>query len=232
MRRIISSFSAAVGRRSILEGIDVVLDGLNRDLEVLGAFNEHGWVVDSLSAGGDLLTAHEEVVRVRVVRISRVQHCVERSGCSRIAVKHVEVGAELFLHDLAKSFLILSGEVLERLLLDAGLLQHLDTITEVELDRTAILVSLADEVIEGVLCLDGRELLGVALLGVREDVDEHVAEQVQHLEVVLLDNHLHIKPSEFSQVTISVAVLGAEHWSDLEDTLHVSTQGHLLVELG
>ena len=42
--------STAVGRGTILEGLNVVLDGLSGDSEGVRSLSEHGGVVDSLGA--------------------------------------------------------------------------------------------------------------------------------------------------------------------------------------
>jgi hypothetical protein len=48
---------------------------------------------------------------------------------------------------------------------------------------------------------------------------------------MVFELHLHIEASEFTQVAIGVRVFSTENWSDLEDTLHVAAESHLLVKL-
>uniref|UniRef100_A0A7S3CR00 Uncharacterized protein n=1 Tax=Strombidium rassoulzadegani TaxID=1082188 RepID=A0A7S3CR00_9SPIT len=219
---------SSVGGGSVLEGVDVVLNGVDGDAEVLGSLGEHLGVVDSLGSAGDLLSPHEEVVRVGVVGVGGVQHRVEGAHGRGVAVEHVEVGVVLLPHQLAQGLLSLGGEVVEGLLVDAGVLQHLHSLLEVDLEHGG----LALEVLEGVLLLDDVQLLLVPGLQALEDVDEQVGEHVEHLEVVLLDRHLHIEARELAQMPVRVGVLGPEHGSDLEDAVEVGAESHLLVELG
>ena len=99
---------SSVCRGTILEGFDVVFDGLNRNAEGLGSFSQHNWVVDSLSTTRDFFSAHEEVIRVCVVGVSWVNHSVERSCIDGISIQHVEVSVVLISNQSAKSFLCLS----------------------------------------------------------------------------------------------------------------------------
>mmetsp|Transcript_38070 Transcript_38070/g.94458 ORF Transcript_38070/g.94458 Transcript_38070/m.94458 type:complete len:330 (-) Transcript_38070:166-1155(-) len=48
---------------------------------------------------------------------------------------------------------------------------------------------------------------------------------------MVLDFHLHVQPCELAQVAARVRFLLAEHRTDLENALHVATDGSLLVEL-
>ena len=56
--------TAGMGWASILESIQVGLDGTQLDSVNLGAFHQHLRVVDTLSARQNLFTAHEKVIRV------------------------------------------------------------------------------------------------------------------------------------------------------------------------
>ena len=46
--------------------------------EGVGVLRKEYRVMDSLCTGEDLLAAHEEVIRIRVVGICGIAHCVER----------------------------------------------------------------------------------------------------------------------------------------------------------
>lgn len=48
---------------------------------------------------------------------------------------------------------------------------------------------------------------------------------------MILELHLHIESSEFTQVAVCVRVFSTEDWSDLENTLHIAAESHLLVKL-
>jgi hypothetical protein len=90
-----------MGWCSILEGINVLLDGLNWDLVMLSSLGKELWVMDSLGSTGDLFSSHEEVVGVSVVLIMRVKHGVEGSSIGGIPIEHVEISMILLPHQLA-----------------------------------------------------------------------------------------------------------------------------------
>ena len=52
----------------------------------LGTLAEEVGIVNPLSSGQNLLTPHEHVVRVGVLRVRRVRHCVERANRQRVLV--------------------------------------------------------------------------------------------------------------------------------------------------
>jgi hypothetical protein len=83
---------------TVLEGVNVVLDGVDWDFKMLGSLDEHLWDVDSLSSRSDLLTSHEEIVRVGVVGVSWVQHCIEWTGIGWVSIEHVEISLVFLLH--------------------------------------------------------------------------------------------------------------------------------------
>ena len=101
-----------MGGSTVLERIDVVLDGLDGDALGRGSLGEHDRVVHSLSSRGDLLSTHEEIVRVAVVRIVWVQHGVEGSDGGGVSIEHVEIGIMLILDDLAEGSLSFSREII------------------------------------------------------------------------------------------------------------------------
>jgi len=130
-------------RAAPAEGVDVGLHcvGLDALLAHLGL--EEGRVVDTLGAREDLLAAHEEVVRVRVVlkwmpaslvskgrsaavcpswthRVDRVGHRVERPDGERELVEDEVVGVVLLPDEPAQPLLVgrprsTSAEVISRL---------------------------------------------------------------------------------------------------------------------
>ena len=53
-------------------------------------------------------------------------------------------------------------------------------------------------------------------------VDHQVANHVEHLEVVVLELHLHIETCEFAEMPVGVGVLSPEDRPDLKDSLQVS----------
>ncbi len=92
----------------MLEGVDISLNGVNRDLPVLSSFDQQIHIVHSLGARHDLLSANEQVVGVGASRVLGARHGVEGSDGKRIFVHHVEVSAILVLDYLAQ-FLLLGG---------------------------------------------------------------------------------------------------------------------------
>ena len=212
---------------AVLEGVDVVLQGLHRDLEELCTLRKHVRIVNTLGSRCYLLATHEEIVGVGIVRIMRVKHCVEWSRVRWVPIEHVEVRVVLVSHQLAELLLGLARQVFKWLLLDSCLLQHLDALLEVQPDYRLF----ALERLKWVLLADDFQLLRVSLLKILENVAEHVSEDIKHLEVMLFDCHFHIESGEFAKMPVGVGVLGPEHWADLKNSVHVGAKGHLFVEL-
>ena len=212
---------------TVLEGVDVVLDCLNSETALFSSLLQEYGVVNTLSSGSDLLTSHEEIVRVSEAGVLRVQHSVKGSGTDGVSIQHVEVSVILLTHNSAKSFLSLSAQILEFRLLVASLIDKLNTFTEVELkDGVSTL-----EFLEGVLIIDNAKFTSISDLHLREHEDEELTNQVEYFEVMVLEFHLKIETSEFTQVAVGVGVLGAENWSNFEDTLQITAESHLLVKL-
>ena len=147
-----------MGRCAILEGIDIFLNGSDRDLVCGGSLSKELGVMNSLSSRSDLLTTHEEVVRVSVVRVAWVNHSVEGTCIDRVPIKHVKVGLELFAHELAEDLLVLCVEILKRVLNIAVLRKKLHAVFEVESDI------LAEEGFERILIANDLEFLSKSLL--------------------------------------------------------------------
>lgn len=60
---------------------------------------------------------------------------------------------------------------------------------------------------------------------------EHISKEIQDFEVVLVEDHLDIEASEFTQMSVGVGVFSTEDGTDFEDSVHITAQDHLLVEL-
>mmetsp|Transcript_106783 Transcript_106783/g.300585 ORF Transcript_106783/g.300585 Transcript_106783/m.300585 type:complete len:749 (-) Transcript_106783:198-2444(-) len=246
--------TAGVRVRAIFEGIDVRLDGAQRDALGLDPLGQHLRVVDPLRARRDLLAPQEDVVGVRPARIHGVRHRVEGANVLRKLVDDVELLAVLLQHDDAEDLLVLGADVLLvlvdlhglQMLLDQALLVIRGRRLQLPLqDRGALGAEQADsllegkplarvlplEVLEGILRLYRRDLAGEAGLEAGEDVVEEAVHHIQHLVVVLLENHLEIEAGELSHVTVGEGPLGAEDGPNLKDTRHVRHQCHLLVQL-
>ena len=160
--------AATMGRSSILEGIDVILDGCQRDLVNGCTLSQELGVVDTLSTTGDLLTSHEEIIRVCVVRVFRVDHGIEGASIGRVAVEHVEIGVKFLLDNAAEGLLVLSVQVLKGLLLIASLLKKTYTLFKVESNILAL------ELLEWILLIDNGKFLGISALKSVEDMHKHL----------------------------------------------------------
>lgn len=212
---------------SVLEGIDVVLDGGNIDSAGLGSGGEELGVVDSLSSRSDFLTSHEEIVRVGVSVVILADHGVEGSGRGGVSVEHVEVSVVDLSDDGSELSLGGGVEILKGVPFDSSALEELDTLLEGDSNDGG----LALEGLEGVLLTDGGELGGESGLESVEDEGEELSHEIEELEVVLVDGHFNIQSGELTHVSVSEGLLGSEDGADLEDSVEVGHDTHLLVEL-
>lgn len=105
--------TTGVGRAALAESVKVVLKALlvrfkslstHRLLQLLD-------IVDTLSTRHDLLTTHEEVIRVGEARVLGVGLGVEGTHGHGELVQHVEIGVVFLADDLAKLLLHGSGEI-------------------------------------------------------------------------------------------------------------------------
>ena len=156
--------------------------------------------MNSLSSRYNLLTSHEEIIRVSVVRVSRVEHGIEWSDSSWVTVKHVEISIILLSDKFSKSFFTFSAEVIKFTLLDSCCLKHLDSFFEVKLDNWLHTF----EVLEWILCIDCGKLLLESGRKSLEDVAEHASKHIKNLEVMFFDDHFHIKTCEFTEMSIGI----------------------------
>ena len=90
---------ASMIRSTILKRLDVVFDLLDRNAQPLGSLSQHSWVMDTLCATSYFLTAHEEIVRIRVLGIIWVNHSVEGASIDWISVQHEEISVILLLDE-------------------------------------------------------------------------------------------------------------------------------------
>lgn len=188
-------------------------------------------VVDTLRTRENLLTAHKEVVRVRVVGVFGVGHGIEGPDGKGEFVKDVEVSVVLFVNELAETTLVRRAEILKVAEVGAvvGFAEHLDALFEAETEDLTVLGEL--EFADGVLLADGGDFGGIAGLEVLEDEEEHFLDDIEDFVVVRLEGHFEIETGELSHVPVALAVLCAEDGGNLKDLLHVAGNEHLLVEL-
>lgn len=186
---------------TLAESIEVILEALLVRLKTLSAHRLLQFldIVDTLGTGHDLLSTHEEVVRVREALVVGVSLSVEGTDSHGELVEDVEVGVVLLADDLAELLLHRGGEVvLEVLLLgdvDAGFLQKGDSVHVVHAQGLAVLGELEVTGL-GVGLLDGGDLGCVALLELGEDEDEEVFGELENLVVVTAEGLLEIETGE------------------------------------
>jgi len=218
---------ATMGWSTVLESIDVVLNCVDWDIPEFGSFNQHFWVVDSLSSTGDFFTSHEEIVRVCVIWIVWVQHGVEWSDRRWITIEHVEISTVLLFDNCTKSSLSFGRKIVQCSLFITSFLKQLDTISEMELDNW----SFTNERLKWVLGTDDFQLLCVSFFNTFEKIGEHVGQHIKYFEIMLLNGHFHIETCELAQMSVGVGIFSSEDWSNLEDTIKITTESHLLIEL-
>mmetsp|Transcript_9520 Transcript_9520/g.23833 ORF Transcript_9520/g.23833 Transcript_9520/m.23833 type:complete len:418 (+) Transcript_9520:25-1278(+) len=219
--------AARVRGRAEAERVHVRADAVQAHALFLRAGPQHLGVVHALRARADLLPTHEQVIRVGVLAVYRVAHGVERAHAVRVLVQHEEVGAVLLLHQLAQPALQRRAQVIVVANLLARVAQHLHAFRESQAGDGGV-----HQVLKRVLPLDGCDLHRVALLQTIENEQQHAFQHVQGFMVVLVNGHLQVKPSELCQMAMGERLLGTEHRPNLENTLHVRADGHLLEELG
>ncbi|KAJ6259481.1 hypothetical protein Dda_5118 [Drechslerella dactyloides] len=225
--------TAAVWRGALVEALHVVLHHGRLDGVVEHALLQHLRVVDTLTAGQDFLAPQEDIERIGVVGVFGVQHGVERAGGQGELVDDVKVGVVLLLDELAQPDFSTGGQVFVFVgdaavfLLVAGFEKHADSLLEG--DSRGLIQP--DEVFMRELTLDDIQLVTVSLVDAFEDRLEHVVNHVQDLVVVLFESHFQVQAGEFGQVTVGVAVLGAEDGADLVHSLEIRDDAHLLGQL-
>jgi hypothetical protein len=101
--------TTSVRGSSQVESINVTLHARWLNTTLLHPLDQELGVVDSLSAGQDLFTSHEEIVRVGQGRVGGVGHGVEGSDGKGELVEDVVVGAVLFLDQSTEPSLVLSA---------------------------------------------------------------------------------------------------------------------------
>lgn len=186
---------------TLAESIEVILEALLVRLKTLSTHRllQLLDIVDTLGTGHDLLSTHEEVVRVREALVVGVGLGVEGTDGHGELVEDVEVGVVLLADDLSELLLHRGGEVvLEVLLLgdvDTGFLKKGDSVHVVHAQGLAVLGELEVTGL-GVGLLDGGDLGCVALLELGEDEDEEVFGELENLVVVAAEGLLEIETGE------------------------------------
>jgi hypothetical protein len=76
------------------------------------------------------------------------------------------------------------------------------------------------------------DLLLVVILNTLENEEEHLVDHIHDLVIIIFESHLKVEASEFGQVPVGVRVLSPEDGADLVYPLHISSDSHLLSQLG
>ena len=79
--------------------------------------------------------------------------------------------------------------------------------------------------------VDCLQLSGISFFNVVEHVREKFTEEVQEFEIVLFDGHFNVETNELTHVSVSEWIFGSKDGSDFKDSLEISHDAHLLVEL-
>ena len=87
------------------------------------------------------------------------------------------------------------------------------------------------KLLEWILLVNDIQLSCISCLKFSEHESHQISDEIQYLKVMVLKFHLHIKSSELTKMSISVRILSTEDWTNLEHSLQVTTEGHLLVKL-
>ena len=185
-------------RSSVLEGIDIFLDGVDRNFVSGGSLGQELGLVNTLGSRCNFLTTHEKVVGVSVVRVMRVNHCIEWTSIYGIAVKHIEISLVLFTNESTKSLLVLSAKVLKRILDKAVVSKELNTLLKAKSDI------LAKEGLERILIIDNFEFFSKSLVKSLENMHKHLGKKIENLKIVLLKCHFDIEACELAEMTISI----------------------------
>mmetsp|Transcript_113153 Transcript_113153/g.221874 ORF Transcript_113153/g.221874 Transcript_113153/m.221874 type:complete len:214 (+) Transcript_113153:215-856(+) len=212
----------------MFERIQVTLNGRKWDTACCRSLCEHLRIVDALRSGHNLLAADEQIVRVRPARVLGVRHRVERACRLWILVHHVKVSAVLLSDQLSQSLLIGSGDILISRSRNASIIEHLNAFLEGEAQTWAQVL----ERLYWILLSDQVELVLKLISNAVEDVSEEATHDIKHFVVMLINCHFKIKPSELTQMSMSVGIFSAEHRTNLKHTFKSTTRGsNLLIKL-
>jgi len=163
-----------------------------------GSLSEELRVMNTLSSRSDFFSSHEEIVRVCVVRVMRVNHSVEWTSVDGVSVQHIEISLILLTDKFSKNFLILSAKIFERVLSVSVLSQELNSVFEAQSNI------FAKEGLERILITDNFEFFGKSFLETFKNVNEHLGKKIKDLKVVLFKCHFDIEACELAQVAIGV----------------------------
>ena len=209
------------------ETVNIVLQSQDRDPTLLGPGRQQLNIVKPLRTGGNLLAAHEDVVGAGPLRVVLAEHGIEGPGLDWVPVQDEEVRLVLVEDELAEPLFGRGAEVSIGLLLEAVFVEHCDALLIGEPEGLLG----KEKGLVGVLGLNGAQELGEALVEALEDVEEEIADDLKHFEVMLLNRHLDIKPHKLRHVLVRVRVLSPEHGCDLEHPVQIPHDRHLLVQL-
>lgn len=217
-----------VGVSTVFERFDVIFNGIDLNAAFSSSLGQEFRIVNSLSTTGNFFTSHEEIVRVGVSGVILAGHGVERSGGDGVSVENVEIGVVLLLDEVTQLSFSDGIEIFHSGPFDAIFLQKVNTFLEGELNDG----SLELEGVEGILDVDGFQFFGESGFQTAENVGKEFTDQVEDFVIVLLNGHFNIQTCEFTHVSVGKTVFGSENWTNFENSVEISHNAHLLVELG
>lgn len=212
---------------SEFETVNVVLNGAYFYPLQLRLLSQKYRIVHSLRSGSDLLPSHEEIEGVGEPAVVLARHGVERSCVRRVPMQEVKIGVVLLPHNGSQLPLDVCAQIIVQVLLDAFLLEQVDSLLEGQFDDGVLEL----ERREVVLLVDGLQFLLELEFDLTEDVAEHLRHDVHQFVVVLVDDHLQIQTCELAHVPVGEGVLRPENRAHFEHPFEVGHHEHLFVEL-
>ena len=179
-------------------------------------------IVNTLTAGGDLQTAEQQVERQRQLRVLRIILRVERTLCGREVGYEYEIGIVLLLCPLAQQHFFVRIEVVTVLGLVTVLLLH-DLLGLVEADGRDFL-DLRN------LGVQHSEFLSAVLLNISHNGLQHAGLHCHYIVHGINVGHLEVQTHVLVQVTRGVVTLCTVNRADLVYTAECTGEV-LLVEL-
>src|SRR3989338_4077595 len=215
---------------TVLEGINVRLDGVDWDVVLLGPLGQQLGIMDALGSRHNLLTSHEEIIRVAPPSIIRIRHRVERAHFQWKLVQHVEISVILLSDQVAQDLLAFSIEIIfdRQMQSMTMLMQQVDAFLK---SQDQWLFFKVQKIFEWKLLSNCFQLSRTMLGNPRKNGMEQPTKKFQHFMIMLLDRHLNIKTGELGQMTKRIGIFCTKHWSHLIDTREIRRHAHLLVQL-
>ena len=182
-------------------------------------------LVDTLTAGGDLQAAHQQVETQRERRVFRIIHSIERTVLAREVGYEHKVRTVCFKCILADSALLFRREIILAAVVGfAQLILPKDFVHLTQFPRRHLVRQYRQCSAEQV------QLVGALLAHRLDDMLQQACLKLHHILLTLDKAHLHIQRDILVQVARGIVLLGAISRGDLKHTL-IHSYADLLVEL-